>query len=93
MCAGGRGEKREESRFDKFLPLDVYRDFLVSISCNSVLKADNRGGIAVDNLCRTGKAGLWAIGDVVRGPMLAHKAMAEGVVVADQIAGLAGRAD
>ncbi|MFG3825842.1 dihydrolipoyl dehydrogenase, partial [Escherichia coli] len=36
-----------------------------------------------------GKAGLWAIGDVVRGPMLAHKAMAEGVVVADQIAGLA----
>lgn len=49
---------------------------------------DTRGGIDVDALCRTGKPGLWAIGDVVRGPMLAHKAMEEGLVVADQIAGL-----
>ncbi|WP_058910884.1 dihydrolipoyl dehydrogenase [Entomohabitans teleogrylli] len=48
---------------------------------------DARGGIAVDELCRTGQPGLWAIGDLVRGPMLAHKAMHEGIQVADAIAG------
>ena len=52
------------------------------------LESNGRGGIEVDALCRTGLPGLWAIGDVVRGPMLAHKAMAEGLVVADQIAGM-----
>ncbi|ATA21274.1 dihydrolipoamide dehydrogenase [Gibbsiella quercinecans] len=51
------------------------------------LTKDARGGIAVDELCRTGQPGLWAIGDLVRGPMLAHKAMHEGIQVADAIAG------
>lgn len=48
---------------------------------------DASGGIVVDELCRTGQPGLWAIGDLVRGPMLAHKAMHEGIQVADSIAG------
>ncbi|HKW37379.1 MAG TPA: dihydrolipoyl dehydrogenase [Burkholderiales bacterium] len=47
----------------------------------------DRGFIAVDEECRTGAEGVWAIGDVVRGPMLAHKAEEEGVAVAERIAG------
>jgi dihydrolipoamide dehydrogenase len=50
------------------------------------LKLD-RGVVAVDEECRTNVAGVWAIGDVVRGPMLAHKAEEEGVAVAERIAG------
>jgi dihydrolipoamide dehydrogenase len=46
-----------------------------------------RGFVAVDEHCRTSVAGVWAIGDVVRGPMLAHKAEEEGVAVAERIAG------
>ena len=46
-----------------------------------------RGFIAVDDQCRTSLPGVWAIGDVVRGPMLAHKAEEEGVAVAERIAG------
>ena len=46
-----------------------------------------RGFIAVDEDCRTNVANVWAIGDVVRGPMLAHKAEEEGVAVAERIAG------
>ena len=46
-----------------------------------------RGMIAVDGECRTSVPNVWAIGDVVRGPMLAHKAEEEGVAVAERIAG------
>jgi dihydrolipoyl dehydrogenase len=48
---------------------------------------DPRGFIEVDEQCRTAVPGVWAVGDVVRGPMLAHKGMEEGVVVAELIAG------
>ena len=51
------------------------------------LKTDARGFIEVDEHCRTNLPGVWAIGDVVRGPMLAHKASEEGVMVAERIAG------
>ena len=51
------------------------------------VKLDERGFVAVDELCRTNVANVWAIGDVVRGPMLAHKAEEEGVAVAERIAG------
>jgi dihydrolipoamide dehydrogenase len=54
------------------------------------LKLDERGAIAVDALCRTNLPGVWAVGDVVRGPMLAHKAEEEGVAVAERIAGQHG---
>jgi dihydrolipoamide dehydrogenase len=50
------------------------------------LKLD-RGFVAVDEQCRSNLPGVWAIGDVVRGPMLAHKAEEEGVAVAERIAG------
>jgi len=51
------------------------------------LALDARGFIAVDDECRTNLANVWAIGDVVRGPMLAHKAEEEGAAVAERIAG------
>jgi dihydrolipoamide dehydrogenase len=51
------------------------------------LKLDARGFVEVDEHCRTGVAGVYAIGDVVRGPMLAHKGSEEGVAAAEMIAG------
>ncbi len=54
------------------------------------LKLDERGMIEVDDHCRTNLPGVWAVGDVVRGPMLAHKAMEEAVMVAEVMAGQAG---
>ena len=57
------------------------------------LKLDERGAIAVDDDCRTNVANVWAVGDVVRGPMLAHKAEEEGVAVAERIAGQHGHVD
>jgi dihydrolipoamide dehydrogenase len=57
------------------------------------LKLDARGFIEADGECRTNLGGVWAIGDVVRGPMLAHKAEEEGVAVAERIAGKSGHVD
>jgi dihydrolipoamide dehydrogenase len=57
---------------------------------NAGLKMDERGYIEVDDKCRTNLRNVYAIGDVVRGPMLAHKASEEGVAVAEMIAGQAG---
>ena len=54
------------------------------------LKTNNRGQIEVDHEFRTPVAGVWAIGDVTPGPMLAHKAEDEGIAVAENIAGLTG---
>ncbi|MCE9641062.1 MAG: FAD-dependent oxidoreductase, partial [Betaproteobacteria bacterium] len=57
------------------------------------IKLDERGFVAVDGDCKTNVANVWAIGDVVRGPMLAHKAEEEGVAVAERIAGRHGHVD
>ena len=57
------------------------------------LRLDERGAIVVDDECRTNLPGVWAVGDVVRGPMLAHKAEEEGVAVAERIAGQHGHVD
>ena len=54
------------------------------------LALDERGAIVVDDQCRSNLPGVWAVGDVVRGPMLAHKAEEEGVAVAERIAGQHG---
>ena len=54
------------------------------------VKLDDRGRIEVDGHCHTGVDGVWAIGDCVRGPMLAHKGFEEGIAVAELIAGLPG---
>jgi dihydrolipoamide dehydrogenase len=54
------------------------------------VKLDERGRIIVDEHCHTGVDGVWAVGDAVRGPMLAHKGFEEGMAVAEWIAGKAG---
>ena len=54
------------------------------------LALDERGAVVVDAECKTNVPGIWAVGDVVRGPMLAHKAEEEGVAVAERIAGQHG---
>ena len=51
---------------------------------------NKRGQIETDHSFRTGVPGIWAIGDVIPGPMLAHKAEDEGIAVAENIAGLTG---
>ena len=57
------------------------------------LALDERGFVTVDADCKTNLPNVWAVGDVVRGPMLAHKAEEEGVAVAERIAGQHGHVD
>ena len=59
-------------------------------AADSNLLLDERGFIHVDDQCQTNIPGVYAIGDVVRGPMLAHKGSEEGIMVAEIIAGKAG---
>ncbi|MDC0237611.1 dihydrolipoyl dehydrogenase [Gammaproteobacteria bacterium] len=54
---------------------------------DSGVSLDERGFLSVNDLCETGVPGVFAVGDVVRGPMLAHKGAEEGVMVAERIAG------
>jgi len=54
------------------------------------VKLDERGRFVVDEHCWTGVEGVWAVGDCVRGPMLAHKGFEEGIAVAEIIAGKPG---
>jgi dihydrolipoamide dehydrogenase len=54
------------------------------------LALDEQGAVVADADCKTNLPNVWAIGDVVRGPMLAHKAEEEGVAVAERIAGQHG---
>ncbi|MCG8433690.1 MAG: dihydrolipoyl dehydrogenase [Gammaproteobacteria bacterium] len=63
-----------------------YTDDLLEKGCS--VELDERGFIKVDDDCRTSVKNIWAVGDCVRGPMLAHKGSEEGVAVADMIAGL-----
>lgn len=83
------GEQR--AQFDKLVVAVGRRpctDGLFGDGCG--LATDERGFIPVDGHCRTAIEGVYAVGDCVRGPMLAHKAKEEGVMVADLIAGLYG---
>ena len=54
------------------------------------MELDERGFIIVDDDCKTNLDNVYAVGDVVRGPMLAHKASEEGVAIAEKIAGKPG---
>lgn len=62
-----------------------YTEGLLADDCG--VEIDEKGFVSVDDECRTGLENVWAIGDVVRGPMLAHKSSEEGVMVADLMAG------
>jgi dihydrolipoamide dehydrogenase len=74
--------------FDKLIVAVGRRPFTEGLfSPDSGISLDERRFVHVDNQCRTSVPGVYAIGDLVRGPMLAHKAMEEGMMVAEIIAG------
>ncbi|OCA64712.1 FAD-dependent oxidoreductase, partial [Aeromonas hydrophila] len=78
----------QEQTFDKVIVAVGRRPYTQSLLDSDVgINLDERGFIHVDDQCATSVPGVYAIGDVVRGPMLAHKASEEGVMVADIIAG------
>jgi len=86
--------KQESARFDKLIVSIGRVPHTAGLGAEAVgLELDERGFVAVDADCRTNLPGMWAIGDVVRGPMLAHKAEDEGVAVAERIAGQHGHVD
>jgi dihydrolipoamide dehydrogenase len=86
--------KAKSAAFDKLIVSIGRVPRTVGLDAATVgLAIDERGFITVDELCRTNLANVWAIGDVVRGPMLAHKAEEEGVAVAERIAGQHGHVD
>ena len=81
------GNEKKET-FDKLIVCVGRRPFTQGLLAeDSGVKLDERGFIYVNDLCSTSAPGVWAIGDVVRGPMLAHKGSEEGVMVAERIAG------
>jgi dihydrolipoamide dehydrogenase len=80
------GEKKQV--FDKLIVAVGRRPVTTDLlAADSGVGLDERGYIFVDDYCVTSVPGVYAIGDVVRGPMLAHKASEEGIMVAERIAG------
>jgi len=80
------GEKQEV--FDKLIVAVGRRPYTEGLLAgDSGVILDERGFIHVNEICSTDAPGVWAVGDVVRGPMLAHKASEEGIMVAERIAG------
>jgi dihydrolipoamide dehydrogenase len=74
--------------FDKLIVCVGRRPYTEGLLAeDSGIEMDERGSIYVDENCSTNVPGVWAVGDIVRGPMLAHKASEEGVIVAERIAG------
>ena len=73
---------------DKLLVATGRRPNSENLDADAVgLALDQKGFVEVDDECRTNLPGVFAIGDLVRGPMLAHKASEEGIAVAERIAG------
>jgi dihydrolipoamide dehydrogenase len=88
------GGKPQGATFDKLIVSIGRVPHTAGLEPGAVgLALDERGFVAVDGECRTNLGNVWAVGDVVRGPMLAHKAEEEGVAVAERIAGQHGHVD
>lgn len=81
-------DKEHNAQFDKLIVSIGRVPNTDGLGAETVgLKLDERGFVEVDDDCRTNLPNVWAVGDVVRGPMLAHKAEDEGVAVAERISG------
>ena len=81
-------EGKQKAKFDKLIVAvgrKPYTNDLIDV--NVGIEIDEHGFIKVNDVCATNIDGVFAVGDVVRGPMLAHKGMEEGVMVAERIAG------
>ena len=86
--------KAQSATFDKLVVAIGRVPNTLGLGAETIgLELDERGFVAVDEQCRTNLQNVWAVGDVVRGPMLAHKAEEEGVAVAQRIAGQYGHVD
>ena len=82
------GDKTDAAEFDRLIVSVGRKPNTADLGLSDVgISCDARGYINVDDDCHTGIANVYAIGDCVRGPMLAHKASEEGVAVAERIAG------
>lgn len=85
-CSDSEGDKEET--FDKLVVAVGRRPYTENLlSPDSGVNLDERGFVYVNDLCATDAPSVYAVGDVVRGPMLAHKGMEEGIMVAERIAG------
>lgn len=81
------GGKVEQAEFDRVISAVGIVGNVEGLGLESVGVKIDRTHIVVDDHCRTGVPGIWAIGDVAGAPWLAHKASHEGIMVAEQIAG------
>ena len=80
--------KTSSAQYDKVVVAVGRRPFTENLLGREVqLSLDEKGFVPVNEYCQTSLKNVYAVGDIVRGPMLAHKAMEEGVMVAERIAG------
>jgi len=87
----GDAQGEQQLRVDRLIVAVGRRPYTQELfAADSGVQLDERGFVKVDEHCRTGVEGVWAVGDCVRGPMLAHKGKEEGAMVADLIAGRYG---
>jgi dihydrolipoamide dehydrogenase len=83
-----KAESENILTFDKLIVAVGRKPYIADLlSKDCGVNLDERGFIYVNSSCRTDVPGVYAVGDIVRGPALAHKAMEEGVMVAEVIAG------
>ncbi|MEF2074080.1 dihydrolipoyl dehydrogenase [Consotaella aegiceratis] len=86
-----KGGEAESLEADVVLVATGRKPYTEGLGLDAVgVKLDNRGRVEIDDHFRTNVEGIYALGDVVKGPMLAHKAEDEGVALAEQLAGQAG---
>ena len=86
-----KNSKEEKIEVDKVLVAVGRKPYTEGLNLSKVgVKLDNKGRIEVNNKLQTSVANIYAIGDVIKGPMLAHKAEDEGIAVAEILAGQSG---
>ena len=86
-----KNSKEETIEFDKVLVSVGRKPYTEGLNLSKIgVKKDNKGRIEVDAKLQTSVKNIFAIGDVIKGPMLAHKAEEEGIAVAEILAGQAG---
>ena len=90
-CTEVKSSKNEKLEFDKALVSLGRKPYTEGLNLTKVgVKKDNKGRIEVNEKLQTSIKNIYAIGDVIKGPMLAHKAEEEGIAVAEILAGQAG---
>ena len=86
-----KNKKNETLKFDKVLVSVGRKPYTEGLNLSKIgVKKDNKGRIEVNEKLQTSIKNIYAIGDVIKGPMLAHKAEEEGIAVAEILAGQAG---